>query len=416
MTKQIKLLDALPGCGKTTAIYKYMNANQDQPWLYLSPMKDEIEIRLHNDIEHLGLTIDFFIAEDKSTNRERKTMTLQVLEAMKRKENIACTHALMMRFSDEHIQLLKDYGYKVVCDEELNLISAYNDLTKGDIKLLLDNKHIEISEVDGCISLLSEIPDDSKYADVAMYARMGCLYAAKKRNNFLVLQMSPKIIEAASEFILLTYLYKGSIMDTFMSMHGYTSEMFELELLYSEKDRIKQLRDLLILIETPAVKKAQKFPLSASWWKTASKEDISSLEKNFISVVRASNLSSEKVMHTLPKANHNGSDGSERTSKVFKPQKFDTSNSYVYSTARATNIYSHKELAIHMLNVYPNQPVLAYMQDMTYVCDSDNHALSTLLQWLFRGCIRKNEPMKVVLFSKRMSLLLKTWLSRVDLK
>ena len=415
MTKQIKVLDALPGCGKTTAIYKYMNANQDQPWLYLSPMKDEIEIRLHNDIEHLGLTIDFFIAEDKSTNRERKTMTLQVLEAMKRKENIACTHALMMRFSDEHIQLLKDHGYKVVCDEELNLISAYNDLTKGDIEWLLDNKHIEISEVDGCISLLSEIPDDSRYADVAMYARMGCLYAAKKRNNFLVLQMSPKIIEAASEFILLTYLYKGSIMDTFMSMHGYTSERFELELLYSEKDRIKQLRDLLILIETPAVKKAQKFPLSASWWKTASKEDISSLEKNFIAVVKGTKTPNDLVMHTLPKTNHSGGDAGERSTKLFKPVKFDINNSFVYSTARATNQYATKQLAIHMLNVYPNQPVLAYMQDMTYVCDSDNHALSTLLQWIFRGCIRKNEPMKIALFSKRMSLLLKQWLSRVDL-
>lgn len=415
MTKQIKVLDALPGCGKTTAIYKHMNSNQDNPWLYLSPMKDEVEIRLHNDIEHLGLTIDFFIAEDKSTNKERKTMTMQVLEALKRKENIACTHALMLRFTDEHIKEITASGYQVVCDEELNLISAYNDLTKADIDFLLENKHIQISETDGCISLLSDIPDDSRYSDVAMYARMGCLYAAKKRNNFLVLQMSPKIIEAASDFILLTYLYKGSIMDTFMTMHGYTSTKFELELLYSEKERISQVRNLLQIIETPAVKKAQKHALSASWWRTASKEDISSLEKNFVSLVRASGLSSDLVMHTLPKANHNGRDGNERTSKLFKPAKFDTNNSFVYSTARATNDYAHKQLAIHMLNVYPNQPVLAYMQDMTYVCDSENYALSTLLQWLFRGCIRKNEPMKVALLSGRMSLLLKQWLSRVDL-
>jgi hypothetical protein len=120
-------------------------------------------------------------------------------------------------------------------------------------------------------------------------------------------------------------------------------------------------------------------------------------------------------MHTLPKANHSGKDGTERTSKVFKPVKFDVNNSFVYSTARATNDYAHKQLAIHMLNIYPNQPVLAYMQDMTYVCDSDNYALSTLLQWLFRGCIRKNQPMRVAVFSSRMSLILKQWLSKVDL-
>jgi hypothetical protein len=415
MTKQIKVLDALPGCGKTTAILKHMNANQDQPWLYLSPMKQEVEVRLNNDIEQLGLTIQFFVAEDKDTNKERRSMTLQVLDALQRKENIACTHALMLRFTDEHLALLKQHGYRVVCDEELNLISAYNEVTKDDIDWLLENQHIKISEEDGCVILLSDIPDNSKYADVAMYARMGCLYAAKRKQHFLVLQMSPKIIDAASEFILLTYLYKGSIMDTFMSMHGYSSEKFELELLYSERERITQLKQLIEFIETPAVYKAQKHALSANWWRTASREDINALEKNFKAVVKYSKLPTDTVMHTLPKSNHSGRDGQEKTSKVFKPAEFDTSNSFVQSTARATNQYAHKKLAIHMLNIYPNQPILAYMQDMSYLCDSDNHALSTLIQWLFRGCIRRNEPMKVAIFSKRMSTLLKLWLSRVDL-
>jgi hypothetical protein len=68
------------------------------------------------------------------------------------------------------------------------------------------------------------------------------------------------------------------------------------------------------------------------------------------------------------------------------------------------------------LDIYPNQPVVAYMQDMMYLCDRDSHATSTLIQWLFRGCIRDNKPMKIALLSSRMSLLFKTWLSRVDLQ
>lgn len=34
MTKTIEVLDALPGCGKTHAIFDYMAGDLSKPWLY----------------------------------------------------------------------------------------------------------------------------------------------------------------------------------------------------------------------------------------------------------------------------------------------------------------------------------------------------------------------------------------------
>ena len=45
MTQQIEVLDALPGSGKTTAIFTYMAQHQEKPWLYLSPMKGNNEFK-----------------------------------------------------------------------------------------------------------------------------------------------------------------------------------------------------------------------------------------------------------------------------------------------------------------------------------------------------------------------------------
>ena len=115
-------------------------------------------------------------------------------------------------------------------------------------------------------------------------------------------------------------------------------------------------------------------------------------------------------MITFPKAHLGGYDSEYTTKKHLKVDGLDPNLSYVQYNARATNDYEHKSLAIHLTNLYPMQPVMVYMQDMGFVCNKDNYALSTFIQWLFRGCIRKDKPMSVAIFSDRMNVLFKEWL------
>jgi hypothetical protein len=412
VTQTIEILDALPGCGKTHAVLEMMSKNQDVPWLYLSPMKSEIHERVAKDADKFGLRL--FIAQDKGKASEYKTMSLQVLEAFKNGDSVACTHNLMLRFTQEHIDMLKKFNYCVVCDEELDLIKGYNDLKKGDVNFLLENKHIEIAPTDGQVSFVSEMSTDTRYGDVKLFADMGCLYAAKTRNDFLVIQVSPRIVEAADRFILLTYNYDGSIMDTFMTMHGFGKKVLHLPMLKTTNERIKEVSKLITFIETPSVKKWQKKKscLSASWWRTIDDEDLTNLSKAVKSIMTTQKVKSEDIMITFPKAHLGGYDGEYRTRKILKVNGLKMEDSFVQYNARATNDYVHKKLAIHLTNLYPMQPVMVYMQDMGYICDRDSYALSTFIQWLFRGCIRESQPMKVAIFSERTSVLFKEWLMK----
>lgn len=58
--------------------------------------------------------------------------------------------------------------------------------------------------------------------------------------------------------------------------------------------------------------------------------------------------------------------------------------------------------------------VKAFLQDHGHVVRDDVFALNMMLQWLFRGCIRKkgNSKMKVAFLSQRMSTLFKDWLCK----
>jgi hypothetical protein len=413
MTKEIEVLDRLPGCGKTTAIFKYIADNKSNPWLYLSPMKDEIRNRVPDEADKVGLK--FFIATEKSSGNDYKTMGLQVLEALRNGESVACTHTLMLKFTDEHIKLIKEHKYNIVCDEELDLIKGYNSLKKGDISFLLENKHIKIDKEDGKVSFLSEMSTDSRYGDVKLYSDMECLYSAKSRNEFLVIQISPRIVEAANRFILLTYNYSGSVMDTFMKMHGFTSsELMGITTYKSNSEIINKVSELVTLIETPSIKKWQKRKgcLSATWWRSVSKEDIESIRKAVKSIMTQRKVNSTDLMVTFPMGNLTGrSSDDDKVSKLLNLPKVDTEQAYVTYNARATNKFAHKTLAIHLTNLYPMQPVMVYMQDMGFTCDSDAYALNTLIQWVFRGCIRDGNPMQVALFSDRMSNLFKKWLA-----
>jgi hypothetical protein len=64
----------------------------------------------------------------------------------------------------------------------------------------------------------------------------------------------------------------------------------------------------------------------------------------------------------------------------------------------------------YLVNVFPS-PILikaAHGKDTEF--NDDIHALGELLQFLYRGCLRENKPMKIYLPSSRMRKLLFKWL------
>jgi hypothetical protein len=85
-------------------------------------------------------------------------------------------------------------------------------------------------------------------------------------------------------------------------------------------------------------------------------------------------------------------------------------HSFLSHTVRATNEYSHKKLMIYCINKHPHQSVATYFSHKGVPMNKDRYALSEMLQWLFRGCVRNRQPMKVAILSDRMQRLFESWL------
>ena len=121
----------------------------------------------------------------------------------------------------------------------------------------------------------------------------------------------------------------------------------------------------------------------------------------------------DDVLWTLPKARAVKTSNNGKI--IVKPKGYTKdSNSapcYLSSNTRATNIYAYKKAMIHCYNRHPIQSVKSYLQDYGCPVDINVFALSEMLQWLWRGCIRKGEPMVVAVGSKRMYTLFSNWLN-----
>lgn len=409
MTKTIEVLDALPGCGKTHAIFDYMAGDLSKPWLYLSPMKDEIDFRV--DKESKRTNMEFYIPREGTDS----TKTDQVLDFLKEGHNVACTHNLMHRFTKAHISAIRSNGYNVVCDETLDLLSGYN-MVKDDWDFLRNHGLISVDDHTGRITFKDvEMGEKARYSDVKLLCDLGCLFSARRSDRMLVTQLSLDLMSVCNRFILISYQYKGSIMDAFLGLHGYTSNPLDLggiKLQSESEDVRKEIALLLNFIETPATKLVQKkFSLSKSWWSTASKEHKDTVTKAMVGIKTKSKTPNSKIIFTTPKL----------AAYRLKPTAYQMSfknisqSSWIACNTRATNDYIDRTLVLHSYNLFPNVSVKSYLQDQGLICNDDLYALNMLIQWVFRGCVRDHKPMNICILSSRMNTIFKDWLLSVDL-
>lgn len=400
MTKKLEILDSLPGSGKTYAIFNYMEQDQSRPWLYLSPMKDEINTRVPEEAQRVNM--EFQIPEEG-----KGTLSLQVLDYFREGKNVACTHALTMHFSTEHIQLIRDMKYRVVCDEELDLIGAF-ELKAADVDFLLHEEMISVDyENFGKVTFnKQEMSYEAKYGQTKLLCDRGCLFMSKRSTSMLVSYLSPDLILASDRFILLTYNFGGSIMQAFLALHEISTETLDIPL-YKTTGQVKeQLRELFTFVDSPSIRKIQEeYPLTKSWWTFNTKgaaPNVINLKKKISGVIQNSGVNTEDIFLTCPVDHFPKLKGGRIREEHF-----------IAYNKRATNQYSNRKLAIHAYNLYMNLAVKSYLQDYGFIINEDSYALNQAIQWVFRGCIRKGERMSLVFLSQRMQSVFKDWLSQV---
>lgn len=408
---EIEVLDAIMGSGKTTGIIKWMKDNPDNRYLYVSPMLTEVEDRIPTYCAELGFVSPS--TEDCDTKSEH------LLKLVKEGKNVAFTHSLFQDLTKDHLYWIRVYGYVLIIDEEIDFIESYSgSYTSFDILALEKKGHISVDE-DNLGRVMwhwDDMEGRTAYSKMRRLCELGMLFCTKRKREMMVLHLPLELITSASRVLVLTYLFKGSVMEAFMRLKGINIKPFtEVTLLKDNKDVISNAKSLIEVLENRTTRRIKNDPnitLSATWYKdSGSREDIETIKKciRHLYVKHGKN----NIMFTCRKDNamkfKRGTKSTPNTRTVSHTD-INVDDTFLYCSAKATNDYSHKNVLIHAYNRFCNIPVKSYLQDYGSPIQDDDTALSELIQWIWRSAIREDKPIKIYFLSDRMERLFLTWL------
>jgi hypothetical protein len=402
----IRVLDSVMGSGKTTAVFKMMKDNPDKKYLYISIFLAEVgdgqtgeEGRIQKELPELRFKMPRNMGEGK-VNSLKHLISLGC--------NVACTHVLLRMLDGGVVDLLISKGYTIIIDEAIDAIQVWNKLSVNDVRLLLNTNLILVDE-DKRVSWNNKDHDldDQRYADVRDLANSGFLFL--HQDYALISEYPPRLLQEAKEVMVLSYLFEGSMMSAWLKANGVDYSYIPPDELGLREARVvkAEIRQNIELLSSKILHSSdfRETAFSATWWKnsnSSTKKKVKKAMENCVATCKARNGS---VFWTAFKNVRECLEG-----RGFTRPSPDGLEPFLPYNIRAINSYRHHTLALYMVNVYKHPTELSYLANRGVKFEQDMHALSDMLQFLFRGCVREGKPMKVLIASKRMKRLMEQWL------
>lgn len=414
MTK-VTIIDALCGKGKTSYSVQLMNTPNDiifgdKKYIFVTPYLEEIE-RVIDSVNDM---------KEPTNKNEKGSKTEGLRQLVLQGSNIACTHELFKLVDSELFELIKEQEYTLILDEAISVVNPIN-ISKGDLNLLTKNNTMIINEDDSVMWQDEEYK--GKFDEIKTLCKNKILYYY---NSFLFWTLNPLAFKSFEEVIVLTYLFEGQTLKYFFDLHNIEYEMksvikndagkYELVEYNKYLDEREDIAKRLNVYEDKGkskfnsnfIVKDSKFTLSSSWLIKADNTIKTRFKKNLESYIKNNKAKTNDVFWTTKKS----------LAKSFK-NKYTTYNenkkcNFVPLNIRATNKYKDCTYCAYLFNRFMNPLEKRFFKSKGIEVNEDVLAVSDLIQFLFRGCIRKqdsNEVLNVYLPSKRMRKLLEDYLN-----
>lgn len=414
----ITVIDSIMGSGKTTYMIDYINQchnnavtqsfddmdHEIPKFIYAAPLLAEVD-RITNACPNLNF-------RDPQYVEGRKLFHLESL--ISQGANICTTHALFRQITSDMCAQVKGQGYTLVIDEALGCVELFEDLTRADRDLLLKDGMMFIEE--GTNRLRWNNDDHKayrgKFGHIKALCENGNLVLV--RDRVLLWTFPSEFLEAFDDVIVLTYLFSGSPMASYLQAEGL---QYQIKTLrngrqvpradnHDDAEIKAHLRELITIYEGPMNEvgkpKSRSNPFSSQWLQSRNDDELASLKATteyfFRSVAETTSNDNAWTTYGVVKGKLKGA----RYSRGFIP-----------CNAKATNDHRHKKSLAYLCNMFPHPYVAAYFQERGIAMDQDAYALSEMLQWFWRSQIRDGEPITVFIPSERMRTLLKEWLADV---
>lgn len=404
---EIKVLNSLPGTGKTEAAINYIKASGDEKIVFITPFLDECERILARCPEK-----NFYLPTN-CIGTKGESFNQLVQDGV----NIVATQALFRKFDRNTAGLLKDKNYTLIFDEVMDVVKVDSRFAEKDFELLESLGLIKITGHDvewvgGDVSGTSFEPlyDLIRSGDSGKVETIG--------ENALGWAFPIDVFKAFSKVIVLTYLFETQPLRYYFDINhleysfigvknddtrGYifTDEPIENDI---GKDLINKVHIYDRFMNDIGKK---TFALSSSWYSKPNRgthnTEIKRLMNHISSYFKTNQKSpAEKSMWTVFKEKRN----------KFAPQGY--LSSFVPCNCRASNQYINRNTLAYVVNIFMNPYVKLYFEERGCKVSDDGYALAEMVQWIWRSAIRKGDDIWVFVPSIRMRMLLRQWLERLS--
>lgn len=424
-TLVVKVIDAMPGAGKTSyAIQmireeklKQLHFSRTKRFLYVTPYLDEVE-RIKEATQ-----VDFI---DPSVKNSRGSKLEDLKALIIEGRDIVTTHALFAMISQEMLDTIEQKGYTLIMDEVANVLEIYN-ISKKDLDILTVSKQIEVDR-NGYVRWIGSEYDKwdthRRFEDIKLLAERGNLILHKGCVLFWTLDSDAFM--SFKDVYILTYLFKGQSQRYYYELNGieyYMCSVIEQDGKYElvaynpyGEDR-ESIMALLGVHEDYGKSKlnsnyeikSNKYSLSSSWFRKAMPDNLETIDKNLQAFFRKLDFSVNDffwstLVSVAPKVKN-----SKATFKLKGAKVDSDACNFVPLNIRATNKYKNCSGCAYIYNRFMNPLEAQFFISRGVEVDEDLLALSDLIQFIFRGAVREGNPMYLYIPSTRMRELLYAW-------
>nr|WP_054549551.1 hypothetical protein [Lysinibacillus sphaericus] len=426
----INVVDAMCGAGKTSWAIQKINDEKvgfgtdeklDKKYIYVTPFLEEID-------RIIELTGAEFLEPESDKGKGSKFTHLKALVTLEK--SIVTTHELFKKLDLETLDMIEESGYTLIMDEVANVLEQY-DITKSDINMLIGQETIAIGEKGKVIWL-----DDSyngKFSDMKVLAKSDNLILQNGIAMFWT--MNTRAFEAFEEVYVLTYLFDGQTQCYYYQMNDINFEKFSVKKINGGYELIeysptseprKETFDNLNIFEDNDTGKGRpstlnsnfdlrekltprqrKSLLSSTWFRNASEKELKQLNNNLNNYFRKIQPTDNErlIWSTLKRVAPE-----LKNAKCKLNKKGDrTKDNFLALNIRATNNYADRTAMAYVYNRFINPVESNFFRENGITVNEDLLAVSDLIQFLFRGCIRNGKSMNCYIPSERMRNLLKDW-------
>lgn len=396
------------GNGKSQSAISYMNEHSDQKFIYITPYLDEAT-RIKASCPALNFV------EPQQTRRYGFSKLTHTHALIERGENITTTHQAFKNYSEATLNAIREHQYTLIIDENVDVLEVC-DIHEDDIRIAVEAGYVKFE--DSRYELIRDDYNGNAFREMFWFMRSRQIMRIDteeggQKCSLYYWALPPDLITSFKDVIILTYLFEGQSLHSFLKMYDLPYEnigikrvpgggySFSKDELYTP-DYVRHIRDMVKIVDQPRLNSIgdDYTALSKNWFGAHADEAVPQLKKN---------------IDNLFKNIWKDSEAEERMWATYKTQKDSLkgkgyTNGFVVLNLKASNNYRNKRYLVYACNLFMNVNEKMFYTKNGITVDEDKYALSIMVQWIWRSAIRDGEEIYIYLPSSRMRKILNDWM------